>query len=95
MIPDQNDLIERGMRHSECFGQAKIVDIQHTMRIFEEQFADILPKLRSEFFDGFLAGYVYDYSRITPFESEAYRYGYSRGYELAQMEDNGTRKEDV
>ena len=77
MSPDQNDLIERGMRHSECFGQAKIVDIQHTMRIFEEQFADILPKLRSDFFDGFLAGYVYDYSRITPFEPEAYRYGYS------------------
>jgi hypothetical protein len=86
--PHQNELIERGMRHSESFGGAKVIEIQKTMQVFEEQFLDILPKLRSDFFDGFLAGYLCDYSRISPFESEAYRYGYSRGYELTQMEDN-------
>ena len=90
--PDQNDLIERAMHYSQSFGEAKIVHIQETMQAFEEHFQDFLPKWRSDFFDGFISGLLADYTRISPFESEAYRAGFSRGYEIAQMEDNRSKR---
>ena len=54
--PHQNELIERAMRTQRALVRLKLLKYQKTMQVFEEQFLDILPKLRSDFFDGFLPG---------------------------------------
>lgn len=71
---------------------AKPMDLTGLDPIMAERWQDVSRRLEAEFMNGFVAGYACDHWGVER-QSEAFRYGFSDGYTLAQMEDNGFRRQ--
>lgn len=66
----------------------KQMDLSGLDPIMAERWQDVSRRLEAEFMNGFVAGYACDHWGVER-QSEAFRYGFSDGYTLAQMIDNG------